>query len=121
MKSHRVLVVEDDADIREALIDALMLNGCEATGAANGALALEHLAKTDPLPCLILLDLMMPVMDGEMFREVQLATPRIAHIPVVVISAYRDAERSGERLRAAAFLRKPPKMEDVMNAVGRHC
>ncbi len=121
MTGHLVLVVEDDADIREALMDSLRESGCEVAGASNGVAALRYLATAQPLPCLILLDLMMPVMDGRAFRETQLQDPRIAHIPVVVLSAYRDVQASAEKLGAAAVLRKPPEMADVMSAIAHHC
>lgn len=121
MSAHRVLVVEDDVEIREGLLDLLADNGCDAVGAANGALALKYLETADPLPCLILLDLMMPVMDGQAFREAQLNDPRIAHIPVIIVSAYRDLQAKAERLQAAAFLNKPPRLTDVMGAIGTYC
>src|SRR5205823_1575262 len=66
--------------------------------------------EADPLPCIILLDLMMPVMDGQTFRMAQLSDPRIAHIPIVVISAYRDIQ-DAERLKATRFVKKPPKLD----------
>jgi CheY-like chemotaxis protein len=121
LSKHRVLVVEDDFEIREVLIELLEGNGCETVGAANGALALAYLKTADPLPCLILLDLMMPVMDGQGFREAQLSDPVIAHIPIVVVSAFRDLQGSVDRLKAAAFIKKPPKLEELVRAVERHC
>ena len=81
MSRHFVMVVEDDLEIREALMDSLTDSGWEAIGAPNGAAALQYLASTDRLPCLVLLDLMMPVMDGQAFREAQLRDDRLAHIP----------------------------------------
>lgn len=121
MSRHFVLVVEDDVDIREALMDSLSDHGWEAIGAANGAAALQYLASADALPCLVLLDLMMPIMDGHGFREAQLRDARLAHIPVVVLTAFRDAQERAQNLKAAAFLTKPTKVEDVMAVVGQHC
>ncbi|MGZ6143543.1 MAG: response regulator [Myxococcales bacterium] len=118
--SHQVLVVEDDADIRTALIDVLNEHGYEAVGAINGLDALEKLrAPQERKPCLIVLDLMMPVMDGRAFREEQLNTPELAAIPVVVVSAYRDI--IDQALRITEFLRKPLNVDDLVAAARRYC
>jgi CheY-like chemotaxis protein len=121
MSAHRVLVVEDDHEIRDAMIGLLEDHGLDVRGVANGEQALQHLATADRLPCLILLDLMMPVMDGHAFREAQLQDHRFAHIPIIVISAYRDVSAEAEMLRAVGYLRKPPKAEDLFSAVEQHC
>jgi CheY-like chemotaxis protein len=118
---HKVLVVEDDREIRETLIEILEDNGCEVAGAVNGERALDWLRGTDSLPCIILLDLMMPVMDGQAFREAQVQDPKLAHIPVVVISAYRDVESRAEELKAAAFIKKPPKVDELFSAINQYC
>ena len=117
---HVVLVVEDDPDIRATLCEALEDNGYRAAGAANGAEALEYLRKAAEPPCLILLDLMMPVMDGQTFRTEQRADPKLANIPVVVISAYRDVERQANDL-AAEFLSKPVRLETLLETARKHC
>lgn len=121
MNRHKVLVVEDDGEIREALLEILEEHGCEAVGAAHGAHALSYLRSTDSLPCIILLDLMMPVMDGQAFREAQVQDPALAHIPVVVISAYRDVEGNAEKLKAATFIKKPPRLEELFSVINQHC
>jgi CheY-like chemotaxis protein len=118
---HHVLVVDDDLEIRDGLIDLLEDHNCDATGADNGAKALAYLKSADPLPCLIFLDLMMPVMDGRTFREEQMKEPRLAGIPVIVLSAYRDVQADAEELKVASFLKKPPKLEDLMSLVALHC
>jgi CheY-like chemotaxis protein len=64
---------------------------------------------------------MMPVMDGEGFRKKQLEDPRLAHIPVIIVSAYRDLERSAELLKAAHFIKKPPRLDELKSAVAQHC
>src|SRR3954462_6444865 len=81
-----VLIVEDDANLRGALAEHLGLAGCRAAFAADGAQALEYLRK-HRLPRIIVLDLMMPNMDGWQFREAQLADARLRDIPVVIITA----------------------------------
>ena len=121
MHKARVMVVEDDDEIRSAMVDVLTDNDCDVVAHANGKLALDYLAGAGELPCVIFLDLMMPVMDGQAFRAAQLADPRIAAIPVVVISAYRDVEDIAERLRAATFIRKPPQVAELVSALQQYC
>ena len=121
MIKHSVLVVVDDVDIRSALIDVLMDNGFEASGAINGRDALDKLqAAGEKKPCLIVLDLMMPVMDGIAFRAEQLNTPELATIPVVVVSAYREIADQAI-LKITDFLRKPLNIDDLIAAVRRYC
>ena len=118
--SHHVLVIEDDSDIRTALIDVLNEHGYEAVGAVNGLDALEKLrAPQEKKPCLIVLDLMMPVMDGRAFREEQLNSPELASIPVVVVTAYRDI--IDQAMRITDFLRKPLDVDDLVATVRRYC
>jgi len=88
-----ILVVDDDRDIRDSLVEVLGEHGYPVIGAGNGVEALEILRTSAPPPSLILLDLMMPVMDGREFRERQLENPALADIPVIVISAYNDVEQ----------------------------
>ena len=119
--SHTVLVVEDDVDIRQALIEVLEDHGFGTLGARDGADALSLLSSVTELPCVILLDLMMPVMDGATFREVQRQDPRLATIPVVVLSAYRDVDRHAGPLDAASILRKPPSVRELVSVLRAHC
>jgi CheY-like chemotaxis protein len=118
--SHLILVVDDDRDIRDSLIETLEDHGFRATGAGNGAEALDVLRKGTERPSLILLDLMMPVMDGREFREEQLKNPTWAEIPVVVISAYSDAEARARSLDAEC-MRKPLALRPLIDMVRRHC
>lgn len=119
-ESGQVLVVDDDEDIRETLADVLRDEGFSVAAAVNGADALGYLASHD-LPCVIVLDLMMPVMTGAEFREKQLAEPRIADIPVIVLSA---ADRGGPiaaQMRANCFLAKPPNMDTLIRQIASYC
>ncbi|MEP6767484.1 MAG: response regulator [Acidobacteriota bacterium] len=116
----RVLIVDDDAAMREALCDTLELQGHRTAMVANGREALEHLEHSD-LPCLILLDLMMPLMNGWEFREAQLKDPLIAAIPVVVISAHADPLRNADKLAAAGYLIKPVDPGRLLQAVAEWC
>src|SRR5688572_24312747 len=92
--SRRVLIVEDDGDIRDAIAELLADNDYSPVAAANGQDALAQLQKADEKPCVILLDLMMPVMDGWAFRAAQRANPDLQDIPIVVLSANLDAART---------------------------
>ncbi len=90
MQTPPVLIVEDDEDIRESLQDFLQDHGYPTIGAVNGRDGLKRLAASDLRPCAIILDLMMPVMDGRAFREEQLRSPALAEIPTILISAHND-------------------------------
>ncbi len=96
----RILVVEDDLSTREALSMLLSAEGYGVSTAADGVAALEQL-RDGQRPGLILLDLMMPLMDGWQFRHEQLRDPSLANIPVIVCSA------SWRPAKAAAALCKP--------------
>jgi CheY-like chemotaxis protein len=111
-----ILVVEDDPDALEALGDLLESHGYAVTSARHGAEALQILDRP-PLPSLILLDLLMPTMDGWEFRARQKNDPRIAHIPVVVVSASSAAKP----IDAASILRKPVDIDRLLETVARHC
>ena len=113
-----VLVVEDDFDLRDALVPILEYEGHRVVSAANGKEALERL-QTMPPPSLILLDLMMPVMSGEEFRAEQLRDPTLASIPVVVVSAHASAEERAALLGAAGCVKKPFEIEDLLEQVRR--
>src|SRR5205814_8831977 len=84
----RILVVDDDPDIRDSLREVLEDEGYDVSCVGNGREALDHLKAASPRPCVILLDLMMPVMDGWQFRrEQKKLEPELANIPLVVITA----------------------------------
>src|SRR6185436_12323698 len=87
-----ILLVEDDFDVRDALIPILEYEGHRVVGAASGQEALDRL-RSGAKPSLILLDLMMPGMSGMEFRAEQLRDPALASIPVVVVSADPAARR----------------------------
>jgi CheY-like chemotaxis protein len=118
--SGTVLIVDDDRDIRDSLVEMLEDHGYHALGAANGREALDVLRTRGDTPCVILLDLMMPVMDGREFREEQLKNPAWIGIPVIVISAYGDVADQARAL-AVDHLRKPLAMRSLIEAVRRYC
>ncbi|MET0342182.1 MAG: response regulator [Polyangiales bacterium] len=114
-----VLIVDDDVDIREALVDVLADHGYPATAVANGREALDYLHAGDR-PCLILLDLMMPVMNGAQFRAAQLGDPALRDLPVLLISAGNDLEQRSAAL-ATESMRKPIDLSRLLEVVARHC
>ena len=111
-----VLIVDDDHDSREALVRLLRFAGYGVISASNGGEALDLLRRTHPLPDLILLDLMMPVMDGRAFRAAQKEDAALAHIPVVVVSAQGDLQAS---LEAEAYLDKPLEFTSLVETIDR--
>jgi CheY-like chemotaxis protein len=115
-----VLVVDDDATIRETLYDLLTDEGYTVYTGADGQDALKQLRQLDKLPCLILLDLMMPVMSGQQFYAEQQRDPHLAPIPVCVISA--DATVQHKALAfGGEYLCKPMRFDRVMEVVERYC
>ena len=111
-----LLVVEDDADIREALDGLLSIEGFRVTGCCNGREALDWL-HSSPKPDVIVLDLMMPVMDGWQFRVAQKHDPELATIPVVALSA--DATAKAAAIDADAYLKKPVDYETLVDTIDR--
>jgi two-component system cell cycle sensor histidine kinase/response regulator CckA len=109
-----LLVVEDDADIRETLDGLLSMEGFRVTGCCNGREALDWL-HASPKPDVILLDLMMPVMDGWQFRVAQKHDPELATIPVVALSA--DATAKAAAIDADAYLKKPVEYETLIDTI----
>ena len=117
-----VLVVEDDEDIRADLTAILRVKGFAVDEAANGKDALAQLRDGLTQPCLIVLDLMMPVMNGWELRAAMLADPALAAIPVVVVSGKgRIAPDEEQTLAPAAVLVKPFELTELLDVVGRFC
>ena len=112
----KLLIVEDDQDIREALDGLLRMEGYDVMGCSNGLEALQHLRR-GPHPDVILLDLMMPVMDGWQFRIEQKRDPSLAAIPVVALSA--DATPKAAAIDAEAYLKKPVDYETLVETIER--
>ncbi|MEZ0392420.1 MAG: response regulator [Pseudobdellovibrionaceae bacterium] len=117
MATKTILVVEDDKDIRRNLKALLESEGYLVEVAENGQIAIDFLAQATDLPNLIILDLMMPVMDGFEFREKQDQIARIASIPVAIMTADGHVEEKKFRTGAAAALRKPADIEDILATV----
>jgi CheY-like chemotaxis protein len=113
-----VLIVDDDGSHREMVVRALTREGFRTHAFANGRDALEYL-KRGHSPGLILLDLMMPIMDGWEFRRHQRDDQTLANIPVLVLSGL-ELNRMAD-LAGAGILRKPYDLELLLEHVRRHC
>jgi two-component system chemotaxis response regulator CheY len=114
-----LLVVDDDLDIRDALQDVFELEGYAVLLAADGLEALAQLRQVETPPGLILLDLMMPRMDGFAFREALRHDATLSDIPVLVASADLDVKGAAEELDVAGWLRKPLDLSELLSAVKR--
>jgi len=113
----RVLVAEDDTTIREVLVEALSDDGYEVMAAANGADALRAIQTWRP--ALIILDVMMPDMDGHAFRARQRELRLAADVPVLVVSASRRAADHARELGAVAGIEKPFRLAELLDTVRR--
>ena len=114
-------VVDDDADIREALSDVLTYAGYEVIVADDGQSALELLRARDSGCGLILLDLMMPRMNGWEFRRQQLADPKLAGIPVVLLTGAGNAAKAIDELRVEVTIEKPVDLDALLAKVAHYC
>jgi CheY-like chemotaxis protein len=117
------MVVDDEREIRESLADILRDEGYDVLEARNGRDALDVLqrARGAALPCVIILDLMMPVMDGQQFRAEQLRDAELAGIPVVVVSADSNVQGKAASMKVAAALPKPLQLDAFVGEIDRHC
>jgi CheY-like chemotaxis protein len=116
--AHRcsVLVVDDDGDVRELLRVALQAEGYRVACVANGREALNHL-RSHADTCMILLDLMLPVMDAAHFRTTQLQDRSLAWIPVILMSGATDSDRQARELDVRWLVRKPLDLNEVTHAL----
>jgi CheY-like chemotaxis protein len=112
-----VLVVEDDFDIRESIKDFLEIEKYSVLTATNGQEALEVL-KAAPKPCLVLLDMMMPIMDGREFLDIVMKDAVLAPIPVFVISAVATKDNT---LGSVGFIKKPADLNMILKMVQDYC
>ena len=112
-----ILVIEDDRDIREALKESLELEGYHVLAANNGKEGLDIL-KTLVTPCLVLLDMMMPVMGGREFLNELKKDATLMPIPVFIVSAIADKVNTEG---AVGFIKKPADLDVVLKMVERYC
>ena len=115
-----ILLIEDDRDICEIVEMVLAEEGYSTVSVPNGAEGLKHLrSEGRARPFVIMLDLMLPVMDAWQFRSEQLRDGELAQIPVVIFSANPKVVRHADMLGAAAVIRKPPNLEEILDVVAK--
>jgi CheY-like chemotaxis protein len=112
-----ILIVEDDEGIRETLQYALELEGYQVQTASNGQEGLQRLGQMEP-PCLVLLDLMMPVMNGWEFADALSHNITLATIPIVVVSAYSERANA---IRSREIIKKPVDLDVLFQTVRKWC
>ena len=115
-----VLIVEDDENIRDDLAQILSRKGYSIATAAHGADALAYL-RASPPPCVVVLDLMMPVMDGWTLRLEMLKDLRLGAIPVVLVSGAGSLEKDARALGVVDFVSKPFRVSELLAVIARHC
>ena len=116
VEARRILIVDDDVDLRRELGEVLATEGWPVAFAADGRQALSYL-QNHPRPALVLVDLMMPVMDGWEFCATVSAEPEFSHVPVVVLSCLERHEANGGALGVAGYLRKPVQLQELLDVV----
>ena len=119
-REHTVLVVDDHEDVRMALEALLAAEGHAVVTAHEGEEALDRL-RGGLRPCVIVLDLMMPKLDGWQFRHAQLADPALATIPVIAFSGYESLRERATEMGIADVCSKPVDPSVLLRAVARHC
>ena len=112
----RILVVDDDEGVREAMVGILQTMGYSVASAINGKEALDYL-RDAATPDLIISDLAMPVMDGRQFRREQVKDPRLARVPVIVLSALSDRTD----IDANEIFIKPVDVDILLATIDRYC
>jgi CheY-like chemotaxis protein len=116
----RILIIDDDAHLRDILDHALVLQGYAVDHANNGEEALARLLNGSRYPALILLDLLMPIMDGFQFRFIQKEHPRIGEIPVTILTeTLTEVELS--ILNPVAVIKKPLQLQSTLQIIRHLC
>ncbi len=121
MRSHSVLVIEDDSDVRGALAAVLDSYGYDVVEAEHGEHALGILRADPGRFCFIILDLFMPEMDGWTFRAAQCADPRLADIPVLIVTADPSAGQRARSKGVVGAMTKPIDFDGLLTHVREHC
>ena len=120
LSCRQILIVDDDEDVRDAVADVLVDEGYGVTGVSSGREALQHL-QDHMLPSLILLDMMMPEMDGWLLRQELKKSPELASIPIVILSGHGDVRDAALALGAVDYLRKPLRIDSLLEIAERYC
>lgn len=116
LNTKSILIVEDDKSICDILKEILIDEGYNVSTAQNGKEALEYL-QNNTHPDLILLDVMMPIMDGITFRKAQLNNPQISQIPVIIMSADINIVSKIDSLNNQGFIKKPLEIDDLIKKI----
>lgn len=114
-----ILVVEDDADLRDSIAGILEQEGFLVIRAENGRVALDYL-REHTAPRLVILDLMMPVMNGWEFRDTQMRDPELSEIPVAVLSADSRTNLKAKALGVESYLKKPVQLDQLLGLVANY-
>lgn len=115
----QIFIVEDSKDYQFLLETILVEEGYSVECASNGLEALDKLRARPNNPCMIFLDIMMPVMDGFQFREQQKNDPQLANIPIVVMTAHADL--LAKQIEAREIIRKPSDIQVFLKAAQAYC
>lgn len=118
MNCKNVLIIDDDEAVRETIGEILESRGYHPLFASDGAEAISMMERQSEPPCLILLDMMMPGMNGWQFLDFQRADPKFANVPVIVCSAYSETAKS---VSNATILAKPIELTSLVQAVHAFC
>lgn len=118
IEDEAVLVVDDDPEIRETLSELLDANGYQVLAAENGQIALDVLKRTPRFPCVVVLDLTMPVLDGQEFLRRRASDPILRDIPVVVVSGSNQPREPLEGIDE--YLRKPVRVDRLMEIIDHY-
>jgi CheY-like chemotaxis protein len=118
--AHSILVVDDQTESSDAVGLALEQQGVHVRVAHDGEEALTMLQRGFR-PCVVVVDLMMPKMDGWEFRQRQLSNPQFADIPVLIMSGYPNADKAAGTLGVRTVLKKPLSVPRLLSLLNRHC
>jgi DNA-binding response OmpR family regulator len=120
-QSKKILIIDDDRDLRLALADILVNEGFKVVTAKNGEEALNYIATQSRLPSLVLLDLSMPVCNGEQFLKEHRQMKLDAEIPIVVVSGFLNREPFSASDNVKAYLEKPLNILELLNTIEMVC
>lgn len=117
----KILVIEDDHEIRQTIVDVLSDEGYDVLSAENGLEGLKLLQETEIPPGLIIVDWMMPVMDGKVFRKEQLKMSKFACVPTILFSANGQISQSAIGVEYDDFVKKPIDLDQLFALAEKYC
>lgn len=118
MECNNVLIIEDDSAIRSMMRNILELEGYNVFEASDGKIGIDVLRAIVPIPCVVLLDLMMPGTNGWEFLDVQRTDPSLKNVPIIVCSAYSE---SAKAVKPSGFISKPVQLDSLLKTVHEFC